>query len=452
MELPDIVKEINKKAKTTKITTLNRAKSFAIKRYFSGSFGIDYITAGGYAYKRVLLLYGHKSSGKNSQLYQMLAYNQRMCRNCHGILPQYAEATIIDRWTAVLESYLQLPQCTCKDSKAKIFLLLDYEKSLGTEAPRIVLVNNFLDKVSGEIINENEYNENKLKHSTLTAKTNLTDEETAKIKTIEAWIDNLEITQEEIEKIPESDYMKSCGVDSDNLLVAEPKWTDEGIDIVKDVIRSKEVDGIIWDSLQAAIPKYVEQRDAEQNTMGVEAKMNGLLMRQVVSAFAADNLDDEAEAYKPTMFVTSQVRSDLGAMYAKPDSYSGGNALGHHISLALEVKREMFLDEFGKEAKWGTSYYGQRTRIRAEKNKLSSPGDMFVYDYFFKGTPGFPTGQIDHVGEIMNLGITLGLINQRGAYFDCQGKTCQGRAQLRDQLGQDPQLVADLYQEIRKRW
>lgn len=452
MDLPDVVKEINKKAKATRITTLDQAKSFAIKRYFSGSFGIDYVTGGGFAYKRILLLYGHKSSGKNSHLYQMIAYNQRLCRNCFGILPKYYETETPDRWTSLLQLYKQVPECTCSNSAPKLFLFLDYEKSLGVEDPKPVIIRRILNKNTGELVDENEYNEAHIKYTELKEKKSLTEEEKQYLAKLEDFLKDVSVDEQLIEKIPETDYMRACGVNIDELLVAEPKWTDEGIDIIKGVIKSREVDGIIWDSLQGAIPRYVQERDAEQNTMGVEAKMNGLLMRQIVSAFAADDISDPNEAYKPTVFITSQVRSDLGAMYAKPDSYSGGNALSHHISLALEFKREMFLDDQGREAKWGTVYHGQKTRIRAEKNKLSAPGNMFTYDYYFKSTLEFPVGQIDHVGEIMNLAIMFQLIQQRGAYYDCNGRTFQGKAQLKDHLRLDPAFVADLYKEIVKRF
>jgi predicted ATP-dependent serine protease len=127
-ELSPIINQINKDFGTTKITTLTKAKSIAVKRYFSGSFGIDHITGGGYTYKRILLLYGHKSSGKNSQLYQMLAYNQRLCRHCRGVLPEYYEQRTQDRWTNILVNYLGIPVCNCEKSEGKIFLLLDYEK------------------------------------------------------------------------------------------------------------------------------------------------------------------------------------------------------------------------------------------------------------------------------------------------------------------------------------
>jgi RecA/RadA recombinase len=450
-ELSPIINQINKEFGTTKITTLTKAKSFSVKRYFSGSFGIDHITGGGYTYKRILLLYGHKSSGKNSQLYQMLAYNQRLCRHCRGVLPEYFEAKPLDRWANILINYLNTPVCTCGKSSGKIFLLLDYEKSLGIEESRPTIVRCITNKVTGKEINENDYNQKLDILKDLKVKMKLNDTEQSLVKEIEVWLENLKIDEQEIIKIPETDYMTACGINIDRLLVAEPKFMDEGVDIVKKIVKSREVDGIIWDSIQAAIPMYVEKRDAEEATMGVEAKLTGLLMRQIGAAFAADDLLDPNEAYKPTVFITSQVRSELGTMYAKPDSYSGGNALAHHISLALEVKRDKFLDQNGREAAWGTVYYGQQTRVRAEKSKISSPGEMFGYDYYFKATPQFPVGTIDHIKEITDLAIGMNLIKQRGPYFDCNGKTFQGKASLKEALEMDPAFTAQLYNEIIKR-
>ena len=89
MDIPDIVHEINKKKKTVKITTLNEAKAFRLKRFFSGSFGTDYITGGGFAYRRIQLLFGAKSAGKNALLNQTTAYLQRQCRHCHKIHPDF---------------------------------------------------------------------------------------------------------------------------------------------------------------------------------------------------------------------------------------------------------------------------------------------------------------------------------------------------------------------------
>lgn len=453
--VPDIVAAINKKYKTTKIAPLSQAKALFVKRYFSGSLGIDYLTGGGYTYKRILLLYGHKSSGKNSQLYQTIAYNQRICRVCHGVLCEHYEKnnSDMDRWTFVLKYFLNIPMCKCGDKGIpKNYILFDYEKSLGMEDKRSVAVRQFFNKETGEIISENTVNDARVNADLLKLEPNLTSEQKQSLTELNTFLANIDYKTETVERIAQTDYMINCGINTDLLQVVDPEDGNEGIDLIKMLIKSKEMDGIIWDSLQAATPKYVIDRSAEEATMGQEAKLNGLLMRQITAAYASENLLDESEAYKPTVFVTSQVRSDLGAMYAKPDTYSGGNSVHHHISLAMEVKREKFLGIDGREAAWGTAYYGQQTRVRAEKNKINSPGDMFLYDYYFRSTPEHSVGTIDHVGELISLGLMFEVIDQRGAWFYYKDYKANGKNDLRDSLSQDPEMVVELCADIYKRF
>jgi len=236
-------------------------------------------------------------------------------------------------------------------------------------------------------------------------------------------------------------------VNIDALLVADPEDTEEGIELVRDMIRSKEVDAIIWDSLQAAIPRYVKGRDADQATMGVEAKQNGLLMRHVCSAFAAADLTDESEAYKPALFITSQVRANLSSISHLPDTYSGGNAIQHHISLALEVKREKFLQQDGSDAEFKDDFYGQRVRLRADKNKLSSPGDMYEYEYYFREGDTFPVG-IDSAGEILNLGVKVGIIDRAGPYYKIGDQSFQGMKALKEAFRGDAKFSQKIYIQL----
>jgi hypothetical protein len=90
--------------------------------------------------------------------------------------------------------------------------------------------------------------------------------------------------------------------------------------------------------------------------------------------------------------------------------------------------------------------------VRAEKNKLSSPGEHFLYDYYFKQGPNFSVGEIDHIGEVVRLGVLFGLIEQKGAFYYVQGQNFQGQSNLRKGLAMDMNLVADLYKEIVKRY
>lgn len=448
----EVVNEINKKYKTIKITTMSKAKSFVLKRFFTGSFNIDYLTGGGYGFRRIIMLFGARSAGKNGSLNQTIAFNQRICRHCGGVALPYYESATPDKWTYILKEVMGVSPCTCKDNQTegRIFWFLDYEKSLSVEDAKPTIVLDITNTTTKEKIDEETYIELLNEYAALVSKDTLTDEEKTRLDNIEKFRSNLDVKENVINKMRQTDYLISCGVNIDKLLVSDPETTDEGIDMIQKMIPSKGCDGIIWDSIQAAIPKYVEERSAEQATMGQEAKMNGLLMRKVCSGFAAANLEDESEAFKPALFVTSQVRSDIGSFSAGPDSFSGGNALAHHISAALEFKREKFLTEAGTEAKFEDTFYGQRVRVRAEKNKLNSPGDMLTYNYYFKQGSQCTIG-IDYVSELYLLGTKLGIINQRGSVYDLGGQTFKGKDTVLEMLRMDSGIASTVYKGIQSR-
>lgn len=441
-----VVNAINTKKKTTKITTLDKAVSFKLKRFFSGSFGADYITGGGFAYRRIQLLFGAKSSGKNALLNQTTAYLQRQCKHCHKIHPAYIDKNNrpVDYWTAMLKNVLGYGVCQCAKPEPKRVFVLDYERSLAIEEPRAVRVMKLTRKDTGEDVDELDYNDALALINEMKELGKLTDEQKESVKAKEAFIKNLDIKEQIIQQLATTEYLTKCGVIVNELLVADPEDTEEGIELVRDFIRSKEVDAIIWDSLQAAIPRYVKDRDADQATMGVEAKQNGLLMRNVCSAFAATDLTDESEAYKPALFITSQVRSTLGGFHVGPDSYSGGNAIQHHISLALEVKRDKFLREDGTEAAFEDNFYGQIVRIRADKNKLNAPGDMYWYNYYFREGEKFPIG-IDNLQELAILAGEVGAVERGGSWYVVGDQKFQGIGKFMEYVRANPAFVRDLY-------
>lgn len=451
MELPKVVEEINKSKKTTKITTLDKAKSFILKRMFSGSIAVDELTGGGFGYRRAHLIYGSKSSGKNALLYQTIAYNQRLCRNCHGIIPAFY-GNSGDRHSVFLRYVLGMPECKCGDTVSKVFMILDYEKSLAVEDTTTVLVKKIFNNNTGEEISEDEYDAYMEELSILDQKSEKTDEEKSRIKTLHKWEKELTIETNPIIQLSAKDYLTKCGIFIEQLLVADPPDTEEGIEIVRNIIRSNEIDGIVWDSLQGSLPKYVKEREADQATMGAEAKANGLLMRHMCSAFSAYDLTDEKEAFKAALFITSQVRSSVGSFVPKPDTFSGGHSVAHIMSFILEVKRDNFIKEDGTDAAFKDSFFGQKIRVRAEKNKLAAPGDMYQYDYYFKDGAQFSTGQIDHISEIIFLGIQKGVIERAGSYYKIStGDQFQGQAKLVEYARQEPEFVGRIYAAIKRK-
>jgi RecA/RadA recombinase len=315
MQLPQVILDYNKKY-GNKIALLKDAKALHMKRLFSGSFGLDLVLGGGWAFKRIQLLFGGKSAGKNSLLYQTTAYNQRICRHCHSVLPEYWEQP--DRWSDVLRFVLGMDVCRCRNPEHRVFMFLDYEKSFSIEEARTVLVKHYYDKTTGEEINENDYNEFNVQLSELTEKEKISERDRKKIEEIEAFLENIEIKTSEIEQLNTSDYIRLCGVDDSKIIVTAPETLEEGINIITPskgkggdylgLIKSKEIDAIIWDSLQAAIPEHVNDREGQDATMGTEAKQNGILMRKIAAAYSPADITDPKEAYLPPVFLIAQIR------------------------------------------------------------------------------------------------------------------------------------------------
>jgi RecA/RadA recombinase len=451
-KVPSIVEKLNKDKGRTVITTLTEAKALRLKRMFSGSFNIDDMIGGGYAYKRIQLLFGSESSGKNAQLNQMIAYNQRLCRVCHGIRPDIPSDASADRWTVVLRDILKTPVCKCADSvfTPKRFQFIDFEKTLSIEEPRIVVVKRYIDKENGTEIDGLDYSDRELALEGLKNKKKQNDKDQTQIAEIEQWLQNIKTEEHAVEHASMPDYLKKCGVIVEELLVSDPADTEEGIEYVRELVQSLEVDGIIWDSLQAAVPKYVKGREADEATMGTEAKQNALLMRLASSAFSAYDLKDEKYSYMPALFIISQVRASLGFIQKAP-SYSGGFAVKHFVSLALEAMRKHYLREDGTKSPFDGSFYGQKIRWRTEKTKLSAPSSMREFDYYFKDGANFKTGEIDHCGEIVELGVEKGLIEKAGTWYKTKGEKFQGMEELKKFFRDTPVFVGDLYQDIRNR-
>lgn len=449
-QLPQSVLEINKKFKTTKITTLNKAKSFVLKRMFSGSILADELSGGGWGYKRIHMLYGYKSSGKNALLNQTIAYNQRICRHCLGILSEDYNNEH-DRHAVFLRYVLGMPECKCNVPEGRIFWILDYEKSLAIEGQRITIVRHVTDKKTGEEIGEMEYDEIANKFQMLSEKADLNEDEKLEMKSMEKWFKGINVEEQELTQESTTDYLVKCGVKVDQLLVSDPEDTEEGVEMVRPIIKDISVDGIVWDSLQASVPRYVKDRDAADATMGAESKSNGLLMRHIFSAYASKDLEDEHEAYKPALFINSQMRSSIGGFIAKQDSFSGGHAVAHACSFIGELKKEKYVNKAGIEvANFKESFYGQKVRIRAEKNKIGIPGNMYEYTYYFRDADLCKTGEIDHTQEIITLGIEKGVIKREGhTYFPTENDKFVGIEKLTTFFRENPEFVGKVYKNIK---
>lgn len=445
--IPQCVLDYNKSKGKNRILPLSQCKSLYLKRFFSGSFGVDRVLGGGAAFKRIQMLYGARSAGKNALLNQLMAYNQRICRHCKCVLPQYQEES--DRWADVLAHIIGIPYCTCNNPQPRTILFYDFEKTLSIEDARTVQVLKYFKKGTDEEVSGNDYNEKLVRFDELKEKGRLVAEEKKEMAELELWFEGIETFGESVEHMNSADYLQACGVQTDNLHVMTPETSDEGIDSLTPMIKSKEIDIIIWDSIQASMTGYVSERSAADATMGSEAKMNGLMMRKINSAYTADNIDDESDAYKPPVWITSQIRASIGFLHAA-DTFSGGKAFEHALSSALELRRGKWLSATGGEAKKGDPYFGQEVNIKAEKNKLAAPFSRCTYNYYFKGCEAGPVGFIDYFDELISIAVEAGIVGQGGGgNYTFKDYKVRGRENLVSDLKKDPNLLSSIYSEVK---
>jgi hypothetical protein len=186
--------------------------------------------------------------------------------------------------------------------------------------------------------------------------------------------------------------------------------------------------------------------------MGQEAKQNGILMRKIASAYSPENICDEREAYLPAVFLTAQVRSVI-SFFAAADKYSGGKAVEHFISAALEFKRGDKLDGngliIGKTDKKAVSH-GQVVTIRAEKNKLSAPNTTCSFNYYFKKSDSIPVGFIDYYDELTTIAIENGIIAQGGGgNYTFGEEKVRGKEALVQRIKEDPEFIKAIYERVK---
>lgn len=445
--IPQAILDYNKKKGANRILPMSQAKSLYLRRFFSGSFGVDKMLGGGAAFRRIQLLFGAKSAGKNALLNQMMAYNQRICRHCRNVMPEYREVS--DRWADVLVHIMGMKYCTCKTPENRVVLFYDFEKTLTIEDEKSTSVAKYFSKETGEEVSSNEFNEFCVRLDELKEKGKLTAEEKKEVSTIEAWFQSVDTQVEFVEHMNSADYLKECGVITDLLNVMAPELVEEGIDSLKDMIKSKQIDLIIWDSLQSSLSSVVNERSAEDATMGVEAKMNGIMMRKITSAYSADDLADETDSYKPAVILTAQVRAKIGGFFPAADTYSGGKAIEHFISTALEIRKGKWLNAQGFEAKKGEAYCGQEVNVKADKNKLSTPYTKCSYNYYFKQCEAGPIGFIDYFDELLSIAIETGIISQGGGgNYAFKDLKVRGKENLVSAAKQDPRFLSEVYAEI----
>jgi recombination protein RecA len=222
-------------------------------------------------------------------------------------------------------------------------------------------------------------------------------------------------------------YAKKLGVDVDNLLISQPDYGEQGLEIADRLILSGALDVVVIDSVAALVPKGELEGEMGDSKMGLQARLMSQALRKLTATISKTN--------SCCIFI-NQLRDKIGVMFGNPETTTGGNALKFYASVRLDIRRMA-------QIKDGDESVGNRVKVKVVKNKVAPPFRMAEFDIIF--------GEgISKMGEIIDMGVELGVIQKSGSWFSYDTtKLGQGRDSVKQLLLDNPDLAAELEGKIR---
>ena len=222
-------------------------------------------------------------------------------------------------------------------------------------------------------------------------------------------------------------YAKDIGVDTDNLLVSQPDFGEQALEILETVVRSGAVDLVVVDSVAALTPKVEIDGDMDDMQVGVQARLMSKALRKITGILNKMNT---------TVIFINQIRMKIGMTgYGSPETTTGGNALKFYSSVRLDIRRIASL-------KQAEDVIGNRTKVKVVKNKVAPPFKQVEFDIMF--------GEgISKMGELIDYGVKLDVIDKAGAWFSYNdSKIGQGKENSKQFLLDNPEVAKEIEGKI----
>ncbi|MBR0296155.1 MAG: recombinase RecA [Paludibacteraceae bacterium] len=221
-------------------------------------------------------------------------------------------------------------------------------------------------------------------------------------------------------------YAEKLGVDTDNLLIAQPDSGEQALDIADELIRSAAVDLIVIDSVAALTPKAEIEGDMGDNKVGLQARLMSQALRKLTATI---------NKTQTTCIFINQLREKIGVMFGNPETTPGGNALKFYASVRLDIRK------IG-QIKDGDNVVGNQVRVKVIKNKVAPPFRKAEFDLMFNEG-------ISKVGELIDLGTENGIITKSGSFYSYEGnKLAQGRDAAKNVLRDNPDLADEIEAKV----
>jgi len=225
----------------------------------------------------------------------------------------------------------------------------------------------------------------------------------------------------------DSSYAQKLGVDVDNLLISQPDYGEQALEIADRLILSGALDVVVIDSVAALVPKGELEGEMGDSKMGLHARLMSQALRKLTATISKTNT---------VCIFINQLREKIGVMFGNPETTTGGNALKFYASVRLDIRRIAQIKD-GEEA------IGNRAKVKVVKNKVAPPFRSAEFDIIF--------GEgISKAGEIIDMGVELGIIAKSGSWYSYNSdKLGQGRDAVKQLMLDNPELAADIESKIR---
>ncbi len=222
-------------------------------------------------------------------------------------------------------------------------------------------------------------------------------------------------------------YARQLGVDVDNLLVSQPDFAEQALEITSALIQSGSIDVLVVDSVAALVPKSELDGEMGDSHMGVQARLMSQAMRKLTGIVSKSNT---------CLIFINQIREKIGVMFGNPETTTGGRALKFYSSIRLDIRRIAAIKD-------GDTVVGNRTRIKVVKNKVAAPFREAEFDIVY--------GEgISREGDLIDLGVAQNLVEKSGSWYSFRGdRIGQGRENAKQFLKANPDVRDRIDTELR---
>lgn len=222
-------------------------------------------------------------------------------------------------------------------------------------------------------------------------------------------------------------YAKRLHVDVNNLLISQPDYGEQALEIVDTLVRSNALDIIVVDSVAALVPRSEIEGEMGDAQMGVQARLMSQALRKITGAVSRS---------RTCVIFTNQLRSKIGVMFGSPETTTGGNALKFYSSVRMDIRRISAI-------KNGEEVVGNRTKVKIVKSKVAPPFKQVEFDILYNEG-------ISKAGDLIDLAVDKGIVKKGGAWFTFGDDRFQGREQFRLKLMEDTEMMNKIEKEVKQ--